>query len=297
MRVGLVGVGTMGSQICAALVKGGFEVIARDIKPEAEERARCLGAAVASSAAAVAREADVILLSLPWPQDVEDVVAGSDGVLASAQAGLVIADTSTVDPATTRRMAAMAVSKQVGYVDAPVLGRPQSCGRWTLPCGGTEEALEKVRPVLETLAQRIMPVGVVGSGNIVKLLNNLMFGAINAITAEVMGLCAKTGMEPGVFFEAVSGSGAATVSNLFLELGPKMLAHDWEVKFSVDLLYKDNLLGFLMGQEYGTPMPISQAVHLVNEMARAAGYGPLDTSAVVQLYEEMLNLSVQTQEP
>ena len=69
----------------------------------------------------------------------------------------------------------------------------------------------------------------------------------------------------------VSGSGAATVSGLFKELGPQMLAHNWEVKFSVDLLYKDNLLGFQMGQEQGAPMPVAQVVHLMNEMARASG--------------------------
>jgi 3-hydroxyisobutyrate dehydrogenase-like beta-hydroxyacid dehydrogenase len=133
----------------------------------------------------------------------------------------------------------------------------------------------------------------VGSGNIVKLLNNLMFGAINAITAEVMAVCASVGMNPQVFFETVSGSGAATVSNLFLELGPQMLDHNWEVKFSLDLLYKDNLLGIAMGQECGAPMPISQAVHVLNQMARAKGHGSLDTSAAVQVYEDLLGVSVK----
>lgn len=292
-KVGIIGIGTMGSRMCEVLVHAGFETVARDIRPEAEEHARRLGATVVDSAAAAAREADVILLSLPWPKDVEEVVAGPDGVLAGARAGQVIVDTSTVDPSTSRRMAAAAGSKQVGYVDAPVLGRPQNCGKWTLPCGGTRENLEKVRPALDKLAQRVMPVGSVGSGNIVKLLNNLMFGSINAITAEVMAVCAKVGMSPRIFFEAVSESGAATVSNLLLEIGPKMLSHDWEVKFSVDLLYKDNLLGVLMGQEHGAPMPVSQTVHLVNEMARAKGYGSLDTSSIVQFYEELLNVSVQ----
>ena len=128
-------------------------------------------------------------------------------------------------------------------MDAPVLGRPQGCGTFTLPCGSSESDLEKVKPVLDNLARRVILGGGVGSGNIVKLLNNLMFGVINAITAEVMGVCAKVGMDSRVFFDTVSGSGAATVSNVFLELGPQMLDHNWEVKFSLDLLYRDNLLG------------------------------------------------------
>ena len=293
MKIGLVGVGTMGNRICEALVTGGFAVTARDIKREAEERAERLGATVVGSPAAVAKQADVILLSLPWPKDVQAVVAGPDGLLAGARAGQVIVDLSTVDPATTRAMASAAAAKKVGYVDAPVLGRPQGCGKWTLPCGGREEDIETARPALDKLARRVVRVGEPGHGDIVKLLNNLMFGTINAITAEVMGVCAKVGMEPKVFFDTVSGSGAATVSNLFLELGPQMLAHNWEVKFSVDLLYKDNLLGIAMGQESGAPMPISSAVHVLNQMGRARGYGSLDTSALVQVYEDLLGVSVQ----
>lgn len=293
MKVGLIGVGTMGSRMCEALTNREFEVVARDIRPEAEEQARQFGAAIAASPADVAQQVDVVVLSLPWPEDIEEVVAGEDGVLAGAHDDLVIVDTSTVDPGTTRRLAGEAVANEVGYVDAPVLGRPQNCGKWTLPCGETDDALETARPVLETLAKRVIPVGDAGSGNVVKLLNNLMFGAINAITAEVMAVCAKADMSPRVFFEAVSESGAATVSNLLLELGPKMLAHDWEPQFSIDLLYKDNLLGVSMGQEYGAPMPVAQSVHVLNEIARAKGYGELDTSALVQFYEELLDVSVQ----
>jgi 3-hydroxyisobutyrate dehydrogenase-like beta-hydroxyacid dehydrogenase len=296
MKVGLIGVGTMGSRMCEAFASNGHEVFVRDIRREAEKQAQILGAAsIAQSPAEVAHQVKVVVLSLPQPEDIEEVVAGDDGILTAAHTGLVIVDTSTVDPGTTRRLAAKATAKQIGYVDAPVLGRPQNCGNWTLPCGETDGALDTARPILEAIAERIVAVGDVGSGNVVKLLNNLMFGAINAITAEVMVVCAKVGMSPRVFFDTVAESGAATVSNLFLEIGPKMLVHDWEPKFSIDLLYKDNLLGLSMGQEYGTPMPMSQNVHLLNEIARAKGYGALDTSALVQFYEELLDVSVETE--
>jgi len=294
VKVGLIGIGTMGSRMCEALVSGGFTVIAWDIRSEAQEQARRSGAKVVASPAETARDTDIaILMSLPWPKDVEEVVTGSEGILAGARPGQVVVDLSTVDPMTTRRMAAASSPKGVGYIDAPVLGRPQGCGKWTLPCGGSEVDLKKVQPVLDKLAKRVVHVGSAGSGNIVKLLNNLMFGAINSITAEVMAVCAKVGMNPRVFFDTVAGSGAATVSNLFLELGPQILAHNWEPKFSVDLLYKDNLLGIAMGQEHGAPMPISQAVHLLNEMARAKGYGQLDTCSIVRIYEDLLKVSVK----
>jgi 3-hydroxyisobutyrate dehydrogenase-like beta-hydroxyacid dehydrogenase len=205
----------------------------------------------------------------------------------------VIADTSTVDPMSTQKMAALAAAKSVGYIDAPVLGRPQGCGNWTLPVGGDVAALEKARPVLEKVAKRVELVGPPGSGNVVKLLNNLMFGAINAVTAEVMALCAKVGMSPRVMFDLIAGSGAATVSNLFKELGPKMLQRDYSPLFAVDLLYKDNMLALEMAKAYRAPLPLSSATQLLNEMARAKALGTEDTSALVKVYEDLFGTRVE----
>jgi 3-hydroxyisobutyrate dehydrogenase-like beta-hydroxyacid dehydrogenase len=293
MKVGLIGVGTMGGRMAAKLVEGGFEVIARDIAPAAEARARELGAQVVGSPAEVARVAEVTLLSLPMPADVAAVVAGADGLLSAAKPGQVIVDLSTVDPMSTKRMAALALEKQVAYLDAPVLGRPAGCGNWTLPVGGEASALEKVRPILERVAKRIEHVGPSGSGNVVKLLNNLMFGAINAVTCEIMALSAKVGMPPRVLFDLIANSGAATVSNLFRELGPKMLERDYSPLFAVDLLYKDNMLALEMAKEYKAPLPLSAATQLLNEMARAEGLGAEDTSALVKVYEDLLGVKVE----
>src|SRR5512143_3724856 len=108
MKVGIVGVGTMGSRMVGKLIEGGYEVVARDIAASAEARARELGAAVVASPAAVAREAEVVLLSLPMPADVAAVVAGPDGLLSAARPGQVIVDLCTVDPMSTQQMAALA---------------------------------------------------------------------------------------------------------------------------------------------------------------------------------------------
>lgn len=293
MKVGLIGVGTMGSRMATALVAAGHTVLARDIDPVAAKRATEIGAEVLGSPMEVAEDAEVVLLSLPMPADVESVVAGPSGLLSAARAGQVIVDLSTVDPGVTGRMAAAAGEKGVGYLDAPVLGRPQGCGNWTLPVGGDEAALEKVRPVLEKLARRVVLVGPSGHGNVVKLLNNLMFGAINAVTVEVMALAARVGMPPKVFVELVTESGAATVSNLFKEVGPKVLARDFTPLFGIALLHKDNALALNMAKEAGMPMVLSGATQLLNEMALARGLGKEDTAAVVKVYEELLELEVK----
>jgi 3-hydroxyisobutyrate dehydrogenase-like beta-hydroxyacid dehydrogenase len=285
----------MGSRMAQALLGAGHEVLARDVSPEAAARAQALGARVLPSPAAVAEEAEVVLLSLGMPADVAQVVAGDDGLLSRARAGLVIVDLSTVDPSSTRRMAALAAERGVGYLDAPVLGRPQGCGKWTLPTGGPAEALEKARPALEPLARRIVHVGESGHGNVVKLLNNLMFGAINAVTAEIMAICAKTGMSPAVLFSCIAESGAASVSNLFLELGPKMLNRDYSPLFAIDLLHKDNALALQMAREHGATPILSSTTQLLNELARAQGLGAEDTSALVKVYELLAKTEVKGQ--
>lgn len=293
MKVGLVGLGTMGINMARKLVEGGFSLVARDVRPEAEQRARELGAQIASNPRGVAEEATVILMSLPMPKDVEEVVCGEDGLLSCARSGQVIVDMSTVDPFSTQRNAAKAAAKQVEYLDAPVLGRPQACGNWTLPVGGSELALEVAKPVLSAVAKRIIYVGSSGSGNIIKLLNNVMFGAINTVTAEIMALCAKLGMNPKVLYDTIAESGAATVSKLFIELGPKMLNRDFTPLFTVDLLHKDMALAIAMAYEKGIPMPATTSNQIVNEIARLKGFGHEDTSAVVKIYEEMLGTEVR----
>ncbi len=293
MRVGLIGLGTMGGRMAAALVGAGHAVLGWDIDRGAEDRASSIGAEIRRSPAEIAEGAEVVLLSLPAPADVATVVTGPDGLLSRAAQGLVIVDLSTVDPGSTQKMAAAAREKGVGYLDTPVLGRPQACGNWTLPVGGDEASLEKARPVLEKLAKRVVLVGPSGHGNVVKLLNNLMFGAINSITVEVMALCAKMGMPPKVFVDLVSESGAATVSNLFKEVGPKVLSRDFTPLFSIALLHKDNALALAMAREAGVPMVLSGATQLLNEMALARGLGKEDTSAAVKVYEDLLNLEVK----
>jgi len=293
MNIGIIGVGTMGSKMAERLINAGYAVFARDIDETAEERAKKLGAKVVNSPREVAEYAEVILLSLPMPSDVKEVVLGEDGILTSLKGNHIIVDLSTVDPFSTQRNAKKAKKVGVGYIDAPVLGRPQKCGNWTLPVGGDKNDLEKARKVLEVLAAKIIYVGPSGYGNIVKLLNNMMFGAINSITAEIFAISTKLGMSPKVLYETIANSGAASVSNLFKELGPKILNRDFEPLFAIDLLHKDVGLGIQMAKKAGVPLFVSEANQRLNEMVRLMGFGKEDTASVVKVYEKLLNIEVK----
>lgn len=293
MNVGIIGVGTMGSKMAGKLINAGYAVFARDIDELAEERARKLGAKVVNSPKEVAEYTEIILLSLPMPSDVKEVVLGEGGILTNPKNNPTIVDLSTVDPFSTQHNAEQAKKVGVSYIDAPVLGRPQKCGNWTLPVGGDKKDLEKVRKVLEILAAKIIYVGPSGHGNIVKLLNNMMLGAINSVTAEILAICTKLGMSPKVLYETIANSGAASVSNLFKELGPKILNRDFEPLFAIDLLHKDVRLGIQMAKQAGVPLFVSEANQRLNEMARLMGFGKEDTASIVKVYEKLLDIEVK----
>lgn len=283
MDVGVIGLGAMGGPMAAALAAAGHRVLAYDVSARHLDAAVAAGAHPARSSAEVGAAVPVVLLSLPAPAHVREVVASGDGLFTRPAEGLVIVDTSTVDPATSRDLAAKATAIGVGYLDAPVLGRPDICGDWTFPVGGDPGALERARPVLDVLGRTVVHVGPSGSGNAIKLLNNLMFGAINAITAEVMGACADVGVSPETFYETVAGSGAATVSPLFRALGAKIVAGEYDPVFTVDLLSKDVSLAVTMMEGAGHSPVVGAAVCELVERARAAGLGAEDSSALAKI--------------
>ncbi len=277
--IGLLGTGTMGLAAGRKILDSGRPLLAFDVSAGAREKARSMGAGVAATPAEVGRQTDMIIMFLPGPREVEACVAGEGGLLQGSHAGMVIVDMSTVDPGVTQRMAERALQKGVGYLDAPVLGRPAAVGNWALPVGGRKEDLESCRPVLELVSAKIFHIGESGSGNKVKLLNQLMFGAINAMTAEMMAIAEKLGIAPKLLFETISSSQAATVSNLFKELGARIAAENYEnPTFTVNLLIKDVRLAVEMAKAGDAPPLLGRSVELINEIARAQGLGDRDTS-------------------
>jgi len=279
--VGIIGAGVMGLAAGRKFIESGRRVIAFDTAPKAQEKARQVGMEMTVSPADVARLCPIILMFLPGPAQIIECVAGPTGLLQTAASGRIIVDLSTVDPGTTRRMAALARDKGIGYVDAPVLGRPASVGKWALPVGGQAEDIERCRPILAAVAAKIMHIGESGSGNKIKLLNQMMFSAINAMTAEMMAVAEKIGVAPKLLYETITSSQAGTVSNLFIELGKNITNEKYdEPTFSVDLLCKDVRLAIEMAKAHGAPPLLAGLIQFINEAAQAQGLGARDTAVM-----------------
>ena len=287
MTVGLVGFGIMGTPMAHRLVSAGHRVVVVDADADATARATALGCPIAPTPAAVAAQTSVVVLSLPGPDHVRGVVhAAADCLLDGAAEGSIIIDTSTVDPQTSRDNAALAAERGVGYLDCPILGRPSNAGSWTIPVGGDSHQLDQVRPILNSFASNVVHLGPVGQGNTLKLLNNLMFGAINSITAEVFALSDQVGIDRRVLFETIAGSRAATVSNLFKELGPKIVDDEYSPNFTVDNLVKDIGLGIEMASVAGVRLHFSEAGQAINRAAQEMGFGGEDSAAVVKSFDQ-----------
>jgi len=285
MRLAVVGLGRMGQPAAAALAAAGHDVLGVDPAPAARERAGATGLAAAAalpSGAAV----ELAVLSLPKPEHVAAVC----GELAGAGDSLrVVVDLSTIDPGTARRSAAILAASGIAFLDAPVLGRPDVCGSWTLPVGGSADAFALADQVLAAIAERRVLVGDVGAGSVVKLLNNLMFGAINAVTAEILAVAERLGVPPARFVDVLAPSRAASVSGLFRDLGPRIAEGRYdEPAFTLALLQKDNDLAAEMLTGAGLQPVIAQTVAMLNQLAVAGGWGDLDTAAMVEAYRRFL---------
>lgn len=280
-KVALLGAGVMGSLAAARMLERGHTVCVFDPFPAAQERAKKAGATIGETPAKAAVGVNIVIMFLPGPVQIKACIAGEDGLLSTLAAGSIIIDHSTVDPETTKAMAALAEEKGIGYLDAPVLGRPIAVGNWALPIGGNAAHLEGCREVLECYAANIIPVGASGQGHAIKLLNQMMFGAINAMTAEMMAIADKLGVEPKLLYDTITSSGAGTVSNLFGELGKRISDDNYEdPAFSVNLLIKDVALAVDMAKAGNAPPVLGRTINYLNELARAQGLGNKDTSVM-----------------
>ncbi len=283
--IGLIGCGTMGRCMLEKLSEAGYPVAVYDPFPTAAAKAAEMGAKIAKSPEKLAQQCAVILMSLPGPSQVEQTVTGINGLLNALTERHIVVDTSTVDPGTTRKMAAHVSEKGAAYLDCPILGRPSAAGKWMLPAGGDAKALSTVKPVLLTFAKDAVHVGDSGAGNALKLLNQMMFSAINAISSEVMAIAEKVGVDKKVFYETVADSGAATVSGLFKEVGKNIVEDNYEhPAFTVNLLIKDTKLALQMAKDAGAPSVIAGTVQIYNEIAGANGLGDKDTSSLYKVY-------------
>jgi len=285
-QVGLLGCGRMGCCMLESMLEAGYRVLVYDAFPQAIQKAVSLGAKSVNSPEELAQEATVIIMSLPGPAQLEEVLFGENGMTPILDERHIVIDTSTIDPKTTRYNAQRVQAKGAAYLDSPILGRPSAVGKWMLPTGGDASALERAKQILLTFAANVIHAGESGAGNALKLLNQMMFSCINAVSAEVMAIAEHVGVSREVFYNVVANSSAATVSGLFRETGKNIVADNYHSPtFTVDLLIKDTKLALQMAKDGNAPSVITGTVQMYNDLAHAQGLGEQDTSALYKVFQ------------
>ena len=295
--IGFLGLGTMGGQMARRLVASGYDVTGYDVDPGRLKAATEAGVLPAKSPGAVAERAEVVLSSLTDPAAVRRAYLGPDGAVAAVRPGTTLVDLSTIDPDTWREVAAAARARGADCLDAPVSGGPADAGSGGLVfmVGGDAPVLERCRPVLQTLARELHHVGPLGSGYVVKLVNNVMSMGNMVVAAEAMVLGVRAGMDPERLFEILKNSGGR--SHHFLKRMPNVLAGDFTPYFSIALSRKDVGLALSLADRLGVPMHVASAVRQIYQTAMASGMESLDMAAVTRLYEQWAGVEVRATAP
>jgi 2-hydroxy-3-oxopropionate reductase len=284
----------MGKPMALNLRKKGFDVIVHNRSRPAVEALVAAGAAPAGSPAEVARTARVIITMLPDGPDVEKVLDDEKaGVFRAMQKGTVIVDSSTIAPATARRLAERAKEHGGSMLDAPVSGGEIGAidGTLTFMVGGEAEALESVREVLSAMGkpERIVHVGESGAGQICKVCNQIVLGGTMSAVAEAIALSRKSGVDPLKVRAALMGGFAQ--SRVLEVHGERMITGNWKPGFKAKLFKKDFGIAMNTLSEAGVPAPVSAVVNQSINAQMAAGEGEEDYSGIAKVIFKLANLN------
>lgn len=269
--VGVVGLGNMGLGMAATLARAGFAVIGTDINPGRRAAAEAAGVAFRDSLADVLREADALVFSLPFARDVEAVVTAPGGLLERSDRKVVVIDTSTSDPGTSRRLAEKLAAAGHGLLDAPVSGGPSGAaeGTLTMMIGGSGADLAAVAPVIAAMSAKAVHVGPSGAGNIAKLVNNMLVAAHLVTTGEAMRLSEAAGLSAEEALKVVNAAtGRSAISEAMM---PRwIVSGTFDSGFSAGLMRKDVRLAAELATATGSELPLSALVAKIWDGTREA---------------------------
>jgi 3-hydroxyisobutyrate dehydrogenase len=298
MKVGFIGLGTMGGEMALNLRHAGHMLVVNDVREEAGKRQLAAGCTWAASAREVGEACSVVFTSLPGPAEVESVAYGPDGLLAAMAAGSVWFDLSTNSPTLIRRLHSQFAARGVSVLDAPVSGGPAGAKSGTLAIwvGGEQAEFERHRSLLEAIGDRPKYIGPIGAGSVAKLVHNCAGYAIQTALAEVFTMGVKAGVEPLELWDALR-HGAHGRARTFDGLGRQFLRGSFDPPaFALRLALKDVTLATELAREVAVPMRLANLAR--EELAEALnrGWGERDSRVAMLLQEERAGVHLELPE-
>ena len=296
--VGFAGLGAMGMGMAASLLRAGFEVRGYDVNPAAIDAFHAAGGVGVDSATAAATGADALVIMTLNAEQADDVLFGNGAAAtlrqsSSLSGGPLVMLCSTVEPAYAQQTAGRLAALGIHYLDAPVSGGVARAADGTLSimASGSDIAFALAEPLLAALAEKVYRMGdAAGQGSAMKLMNQVLAGIHIAAAAEAMAFGAKLCLDPRQMYDVICHSAGA--SWMFENRVPHILAGDYTPRSAIEIWIKD--LGIILdvGKENRFPLPLSAAAHQLYMMAAASGFGRLDDSSVIKVFEKIADFHV-----
>ena len=289
LKVGYIGLGLMGKPIASNILKAGFPLVVHNRSRSSVSELVMKGAKEAFSPAEVASQVDVIFTNLPDSPDVESVVLGENGIKSGGKPGLIFVDNSTIKPIVSRNIATSLAENGILALDAPVSGGDIGAinATLTIMVGGPIEALEKVRPIFESMGKTITHIGAAGTGQIAKAANQIMVAAQMVAMSELLIFAQKAGADPKKVVEAIRG-GAAQCWTLDVK-PPRLFSGNRQPGFKASMQSKDLNIVLDTAREYGIPLPSCSIDQQLYSGMVQNSLGNLDNSAIIGLIEILAN--------
>lgn len=290
MKIGFIGLGTMGAPMARRLLEAGHELTVHNRTRQREEPLQALGAQPASTPRECARDRDLVIIMVSDTPDVQAVILGEEGAALGMEPGSVLVDMSTISPATTRLIATALADHGVAMLDAPVSGGSEGAERGTLSImvGGEAAVLERVRPVFEVLGSTVTHVGPSGAGQVTKAVNQVIIAGTYAAVAEGLALGMAAGIDIEAAHAAVSGGAAGSWG--LTHRGPNMIADHYPLGFRTRLHRKDLDIALSAARELGVALPVAAYVEQLETSLIGRGFGDEDVSNIARIVREQAGL-------
>ncbi|WP_349681919.1 NAD(P)-dependent oxidoreductase [Caldivirga sp. UBA161] len=287
MRVGFIGLGTMGAPMAMNIHKAGFPLIVYNRTRSKAEPFTRLNIPVASSPREVAERSDVVICMLTDAPDLEQVLFGRNGVVEGRHEGLIVVDMSTNSPDYSVEFHRRLRELGIEFLDAPVTGGDKGAreGTLTIMVGGSRDTFERIKPIFEAMGKVIIYAGDVGSGQLLKLINQVVVGLNTLAMVEALTLAKRAGADISKVQQVLtSGMGN---SEVIRQLMPRVLSNDFKPGFKASHLRKDLKYVIDLATRLNTPMPgVSILLQLYNALV-ALGLGDEGTQALIKLYDTL----------
>ena len=280
----------MGKWMALNIIKAGFELTVFDVSPQAVQFLVDQGAKSSRTPTDLAAQADWVFLSLPNTEMVEKAIFGQDGLACGAMRGTIILDCGTTNYMATLDFARRLNERGIRFADMPVSGMEARAkdGTLTLMCGGDVAILETVRPALDAIGNQIIHMGEIGSGQLTKLINQLLFNVNVAALAEVLPMAVKLGLDPDKVGQVVTtGTGRSFAAEFFI---PHILDHHFDQGYALKHAYKDMISAAEICAQRQIPLPLVHAATTTYQMALLDGLGDEDKGAMIKVFERILGV-------